>query len=146
MTVHLLDANVLIALIDRLHSFHAAAERWFAANWSGGWATCPLTENATVRIVGHRRYGNYFQPPEAVATQLRDLTQLPGHEFWRDDISLLDLARIDSMRLRTPAQITDTYLLALAVAHGGKLATFDHRLATDAVAGGAEALQLIAAD
>jgi predicted nucleic acid-binding protein len=42
------------------------------------------------------------------------------------------------------AQVTDSYLLALAVAHDGALATFDRRLSTKAVKGGKGALHLIA--
>jgi predicted nucleic acid-binding protein len=67
----------------------------------------------------------------------------PRHEFWPDDISLFDHQSIDLSRLLTSSQITDTYLLALASAHGGKLATFDQRLVTDAVLGGRQALHLI---
>lgn len=72
------------------------------------------------------------------------LRQLPGHVFWPDDISLLDEKRIDTARLLSSAQVTDSYLLALACAHGGRLASFDRRLVVDAVRGGAQALHLIA--
>ena len=48
-------------------------------------------------------------------------------------------------RLLTSGQLTDTYLLALAVSNGGRLATFDRRLAPDAVKGGKAALHLITA-
>jgi predicted nucleic acid-binding protein len=40
-------------------------------------------------------------------------------------------------------QLTDTYLLALAVHHGGRLVSFDRRLSCEAVAGGREALWLL---
>lgn len=39
--------------------------------------------------------------------------------------------------------VTDTYLLALACAHDGQLATFDNRLVVDAVRNGRAALHLI---
>ena len=67
-----------------------------------------------------------------------------GHEFWPDDVTLFDSQRIDTARLLDAGQVTDTYLLALACAHGGRLATFDRHLVTDAVIGGAKALHLIA--
>jgi len=41
------------------------------------------------------------------------------------------------------AQVTDSYLLALAAAHNGKLATFDRQLVTAAVVNGSQALHLI---
>lgn len=68
---------------------------------------------------------------------------LPRHQFWPDDISLFDPALVDSFRLLRSSQITDTYLVALDAARGGKLATFDRPLLTDAVHGGAKALHLI---
>jgi hypothetical protein len=71
------------------------------------------------------------------------LRNLPGHEFWPDDISVLDSRRIEAARLLDSAQVTDSYLLALASAHGGRLATFDRRLVTDAVINGAQALHRI---
>lgn len=146
MTVFLLDANVLIALLDPGHVFHARAERWFADHCGGGWATCPLTENAVVRILGNPRYPRPPGSPTTVAAALREMVASPGHVFWADDISLLDANRIDASRLRTTGQITDTYLLALAVARGGRLATFDRRLAVDAVVGSSDALLVIAVD
>jgi len=68
---------------------------------------------------------------------------LGGHEFWPDEASLLDMQRVDTSRLLDSGQVTDTYLLALARAHGGQLDTLDHHLVTDAVIGGAQALHRI---
>ena len=79
----------------------------------------------------------------AVADVLAALRAWPGHAFWPADISLSNSGRVDTGKLLTHAQVTDSYLLALAVAHAGKLASFDRRLVTDAVQGGREALQLI---
>jgi len=78
-----------------------------------------------------------------VATSLASLLCLPGHIFWPDDISLLDRQRIDLSRMLNSSQVTDSYLLALAVAHGGQLATLDRRLIPDAVLNGRLALHLI---
>jgi len=50
MPVHLLDVNVLIALGWPNHKHHASAHRWFSSIAAGGWATCPLTQCAFVRI------------------------------------------------------------------------------------------------
>ena len=143
MTRFLLDINVLIALIDPAHVQHDRAHEWFAASGEKAWATCPLTENGLLRIVGHARYPNSAGTPAAVAELLASLRDLPGHEFWPDDVSLLEQERVDRSRLLDSAQVTDSYLLALAVAHGGKLATFDQRLVADAVIHGAKALHLI---
>jgi uncharacterized protein len=137
------DVNVLVALIDPAHVQHDAAHEWFAAHGRKAWATCPLTENGVLRIVGHARYPNSPGTPAAVAQLVAGLRKLPGHAFWADDISLLDAEKIDAARLLTSAQVTDSYLLALASAHSGQLASFDRRLVTDAVHDGAKGLHLI---
>ena len=140
----LLDVNVLISLIDPGHVGHDAAHRWFEAEGRQDWATCPLTENGVIRIVGHPKYPNTPGSPAEVAALVARLRGLPGHAFWPDDISLAGADRVDSARIRTPGQVTDSYLLALAVAHGGRLATFDRRLSPVAVRGGKAALHMIA--
>ena len=142
-TTFLPDVNVLIALIDPAHVQHDAAHEWFARRGHVAWATCPLTENGLLRIVGHGRYPNSPGTPAAVAKLLGGLRALPGHVFWPDDISLLDTGRVDATRLLNSAQVTDSYLLALACAHGGQLASFDRRLVKDAVRGGARGLHLL---
>jgi hypothetical protein len=144
VTAFLLDVNVMVALIDPAHIHHEAAHEWFAREGHQQWATCPLTENGVVRIVGHPRYPGAPGPPAAIAVLLSRFCELAGHVFWPDDISLLDQKRIDSSRLLSHTQVTDTYLLALAHAHRGKLATFDRRLVTTAVSGGAGSIHFIA--
>jgi len=136
VTTLLLDVNVLIALLDPAHVQHDAAHEWFARRGQQAWATCPLTENGVLRIVGHSRYPNSPGTPAAVAQLLAAMRALPGHAFWPDDISLVDTAHMDGARLLSSAQVTDTYLLALARAHHGQLASFDRRLITDGVPGG----------
>jgi toxin-antitoxin system PIN domain toxin len=141
----LLDVNVLIALLDADHAHSEAAHAWFAAAGRDDWATCPIVENGVVRILGSRRYPalNAHASPTQVAHILARLRNAKGHCFWPDDLSLLGNAVVDLDRLLDSADVTDTYLLALAVFHGGHLATFDRRMRTDAVRGGAEALQII---
>ncbi len=140
----LLDVNVLIALIDPDHIAHDRVHRWFERHGADEWASCPLTENGVIRIVGA---ASYTEPPlgcARVTESVQALCAAPGHDFWPDDLSLINSRHVDTSKLLTSRQITDTYLLALAVAHGGKLATLDRRLSTAAVKGGAEALLVIA--
>jgi uncharacterized protein len=139
----LLDVNVLIALIDPAHVQHDRAHKWFAAMGKRAWATCPLTENGVVRIVGSARYPNSPGTPAAVADLVSKLRGVGGHTFWPDDISLFDSKRIDADRLLDSAQVTDTYLLALAAAHRGQFSTFDRHLVANAVFDGSAALHLI---
>jgi toxin-antitoxin system PIN domain toxin len=143
VTRFLLDINVLIALIDPAHVQHDRAHEWFSSSASEAWATCPLTENGVLRILGHSRYPNSPGTPAAVAELMMELRALPGHEFWPDDLTLLDGRRVDASRLLDSAQVTDSYLLGLASLHGGRLATFDRRLVTSAVVDGMDAIYFI---
>ena len=142
-TAFLLDVNVLIALIDPQHVQHDAAHEWFDQVGRDQWATCPMTENGVLRIVGHARYPNSPGTPAVVAQALHGLCALPGHVFWPDDISLLNAEVVDRSRLLHSAQITGSYLLALAYRRGARLASFDRRLVASAISGGAQALHLI---
>lgn len=139
----LLDVNVLIALLDPGHVQHDAAHDWFSSEGHAAWATCPITENGLLRIVGHSRYPNSPGSPAATMTLLAELTALPGHVFWPDSVSLRDAKLCDSTRLLSAAQVTDSYLLALAHSHRGQLASFDRRLAIEAVRGAKKALHVI---
>ena len=141
----LLDVNVLIALLDRRHVHHEAAHGWFAAEQAKGWATCPLTQNAVLRILGQPRYPNSPGPPAVVAPLMAELMRHPQHQFWPDSLSLLGQSGVDVSRLLEASQLTDTYLLALAVHHGSRLVSFDRRLSCEAVIGCREALWLIEA-
>ncbi|WP_298332759.1 TA system VapC family ribonuclease toxin [Asticcacaulis sp.] len=140
---YLLDVNVLIALIDPAHVAHHAAHAWFGTIGQATWATCPLTENGVIRIVGNPKYPNSPGSPAAVAGIVRSLRQMPSHVFWTDDISLVDSTYVDTSKITTSAQVTDTYLLALARVRGGKLVTFDRRLSVAAVKDGKSALVVI---
>lgn len=130
----LLDVNVLIALLDADHAVHERAVEWFDANARSGWASCPITENGCVRVMSHPGYPN-APPVAAVVKRLRAATAGRFHEFWADDVSLLDPAVFDAERVHGPRQLTDAYLVALAVRHSGRLVTFDHSISIQAVKG-----------
>lgn len=130
----LLDVNVLIALLDGGHSHHARALDWFLANVGYGWASCPLTQNGCLRILSQPGYARPL-PLLAVAERMRRFTADRAHEFWSDTRSVLDPEAVRLDRIHGPAQITDSYLLALAVAHDGRFVTFDERIAIGTVPG-----------
>jgi toxin-antitoxin system PIN domain toxin len=134
----LLDINVLLALLDQAHVHHRRARTWFTERHHLGWASCPLTQNGFIRIISQPSYPNSITPAHAVAL-LNGATADPGHEFWTADVSLLDPATVDPTRLLGPRQVTDIYLLALAVHHGGCFATFDGGVSLDAVPGATSA-------
>ncbi|MEO8676768.1 MAG: TA system VapC family ribonuclease toxin [Casimicrobiaceae bacterium] len=130
----LLDVNVLIALLDADHSLHPSANEWFASRARAGWASCPITQNGCVRIMSHTGYPNAL-PVRAVTERLREACASALHEFWPDDVSLLDAKIVDAARIHGPRQLSDVYLLALAVRHGGQFVTFDAAVSRDAVRG-----------
>jgi len=130
----LLDVNVLIALLDADHSVHGRAMIWFASHARAGWASCPITQNGCIRIMSHPAYPNAL-PVRAIMDRLAEASAGPLHRFWPDDVSLLDAQVANSGRIHGPRQITDVYLLALAVRHAGQFVTFDGSVSRDAVVG-----------
>ena len=141
MTTYLLDVNLLLALSDPMHVHHESAHRWVAKKGRQAWATCPLTENGFIRIASHPNYPNRPGDVAALLAIFRQLCEATGHHFWADDVSILQILEPDA--IITHIQITDVYLLGLAVHKRGKLATLDQRIPVNAVRGGRKALELI---
>lgn len=128
MVITLLDVNVLVAFAWPQHAFHTAARSWLTVNEGVGWATTPLTELGLVRLScnGHV-VAEPLTPDEAVGLAMR-LRSRSGHQFWPDSLQVGE-EDLDWSTIRTHRQITDARLVALARAHGGRLATFDTALA-----------------
>ncbi|MGR7024677.1 TA system VapC family ribonuclease toxin [Geodermatophilus sp. URMC 62] len=133
----LLDVNVLLALLDSDHVDHVRAGEWLDSEVEAGWASCPITENGFVRIISQPRYPSPVPPAQAV--ELLALARRGRHHaFWPCDVSLLDGQVVDRSRLHGSRQVTDAYLLALAVAHDGRFVTFDRTLSLETVHGATE--------
>ena len=130
----LLDVNVLIALLDSDHASHHSARSWFAEHAGAGWASCAITQNGCIRIMSHPGYPNARSVFE-VAQRLRAATSQTVHEFWAESVSVLNPNVVDPSRIHGPRQLTDVYLLALAVSNNARLATFDQSIAIDAAVG-----------
>ena len=130
----LLDVNVLIALLDTTHIHHILARNWFAENHTLGWASCPLTENGCLRIISQSNYSNAISV-KAALEKLNFARRTPLHAFWPDDVSLLDFEKINIEFIHGPKQLTDIYLLALAVKNSGRLISFDRKIPLSAVHG-----------
>ena len=128
----LLDVNVLLALFDSNHADHLRARSWLTREIRHGWASCALTQNGFVRIISQPRYPGSISPAEAIL-RLRQATATEHHEFWSCEVSVLDAQYFEARRIHGPKQVTDLYLLALAVHHGGRLVTFDDRIPLSAV-------------
>jgi toxin-antitoxin system PIN domain toxin len=130
----LLDVNVLIALLDAAHVHHARAMHWLGENIRHGWASSPLTQNGCVRILSQAAYPNPV-PAAQVAAHLREAVRTVHHQFWPDDVSLLDDTVFNWSHLLGARQLTDAYLLALAVRNKGRFVTLDRRVPLAAVPG-----------
>ncbi len=130
----LLDINVLIALLDADHPFHGFAAEWLGRNVRHGWASCPITQNGCLRIMSQAAYPN-AAPVSVVTERLREATEHSAHRFWPDDASLLDARSVEIDKVHGPRQITDVYLLALAVRHAGRFVTFDEAVPVSAARG-----------
>jgi len=130
----LLDVNVLVALLDAQHVAHARAHEWLAGSLEEGWASCPITENGCVRVLTNPKY----PVPVVAADVLAKLATAKAsghHVFWPDDISLTDSSVFNPTQLRGHQQVTDAYLLGLAIRHGGCLVTFDSGISPTMVMG-----------
>ena len=139
--MYLLDVNVLIALVDTKHVHHETVVEWFWQHHVDGWATCPITENGFIRILGHLNYPNGPQSADAARSLLVAVCAQPGHQFWADAVSIRSLARYPELPISK--HLTDYYLLASAIEKRAKLATLDKRIAPSLIAGGENALQVL---
>jgi len=74
-------------------------------------------------------------PLREVATRLGEAINSPEHEFWPDELDLLGVRILDWSCILGHRQVTDAYLLALAVSHGGRLVTFERKISLKAVGG-----------
>lgn len=128
MPVFLLDANVLIALAWPEHLAHEQVGKWFERHSRGGWATCPFTEAAFVRILSNPAFSPHALSPTNALMVLQRNVELPGHRFWADEIPLVEATAQAARRLTGHQQVTDAYLIGLAMHNKGKFATLDSKL------------------
>jgi toxin-antitoxin system PIN domain toxin len=130
----LFDVNVLIALHDRDHVHHVRAAQWFEEHIQDGWATSALTQNGCLRIMGQPGYSSP-QPIAVLVGMLQNSTRTAHHAFWSDEVSLLDPQQFQHGHIHSARQLTDLYLLALAVKNKGRLVTLEQRIPISAVRG-----------
>ena len=127
--MQLLDVNVLVALAWPSHSLHAVAQTWFARHAKLGWATCPVTQAGFVRIVSNPAFSRDAVPVRSAIALLEASLDHPFHEFVADSIPFAQAVRDFAGALRGHRQVTDAYLLGLAVRSRAVLITFDRGLA-----------------
>jgi uncharacterized protein len=128
LTGFLLDANALIALGWPLHQHHKKTQDWFKVHSKEGWATTPFTQAAFVRVVSQPAFSNGSIGPREAAELLTRSTANEHHRFLAMGLQIAEVIGICSGGLMGHRQVTDAYLLALAVKTNSKLVTFDSGL------------------
>jgi toxin-antitoxin system PIN domain toxin len=139
--VYLLDANVLISLAWPQHEAHERVGGWFARHSRAGWATCPLTQAAFVRILSNPAFSPEALTPRNALHVLETNLELPGHHYWPDSPTVPNALKAVKGRLTGHRQITDAYLVGLAVHNQGRLATLDVGIRGWAAAGAVEIIE-----
>lgn len=125
-SVYLFDINVLIALAWPSHIHHSQAHEWLSAHALAKWATCPMTQCGFVRISSNPKIIAEAVSAQDALLKLDQITSMKNHVFWKDELSLSSMD--ENLHLYGHRQVTDAYLLALAMKRGGKLVTLDKKI------------------
>ena len=128
--VYLLDVNVLVAMMWPPHRFHERANRWFEGLNEARWATCSFTQAAVVRLLSNESFASLLLEPAKAAQLLAENLRRPGHVFWPMDIGYAEAIFPFASRIVGHRQVTDAYLLGLAMHKNGRLATMDRSIST----------------
>jgi uncharacterized protein len=131
--VWLLDANVLIALTQSAHVHHSEAHAWFSRCPDRHWATCAITQLAFLRLTSNPNVvGEKISPAQAMQA-LITLTDQAQHVYWPEATEPMRMPTLNSEAVVGHRQVTDAYLLGLALSQKQCLATLDRSLVTFAM-------------
>jgi len=121
----LLDTNVLIALTEAGHTHHQKAQDWFNSCGNNLWGICPLVEAGFIRItMNPKSYPNPRTIDQAIAI-LQAMKGLDRFWYWEMRESWVNLTAPFAAKVFGHRQVTDAYLLGLAIKENGVLVTFD---------------------
>lgn len=129
MSTALLDVNVLIASVDEEHIAYKKVHAWLRGLAGKTWATCALTESGFVRILCNPAFHLHPVSVTEALESLTGITQRPGHRFWTMEITFAEAIQSFQDRLVGHRQVTDAYLLGLAIRNKGTLVTLDRGIA-----------------
>jgi len=122
---YLLDVNVLIALTESDHVHHKTVTKWFDTP-DLDWGMCAFSEAGFLRISTNPKVGKLTI--EEATEILTSLANHSGYRFWPILAGWKSIAAPFFERIFGHNQITDAYLLGLAVEQNGVLVTLDKRL------------------
>ena len=121
-TEYLVDVNVVLAILDERHAHHTAAEVWFDSPGLR-WSLCTFTEAGVLRFFTRPKTGGLSM--QQGTAMLERLKRRPGYSFQPISAEWQALTAPFSQRIHGHNQVTDAYLLGLAVGGGIELTTFD---------------------
>jgi toxin-antitoxin system PIN domain toxin len=129
---YLYDVNVLIARSWPLHVHHDLVLTWVNVQSKCQWATCDFTQAGFLRIMTQPNFvkGTGHSPIEmhqAIALLQNNLASTK-HHYLHLNLGFDKVLSICSGGLRGHKQVTDAYLLSLAVVNNYKLVTLDKGL------------------
>jgi len=122
----LLDLNVLISLTDSEHRHHQKARNWFASSPKQDWAICPFTEAGFLRVTTNPAFAPARTLEQAIAI-LQALQRYPGYRYCPVDKNWVALTAPFASRIHGHQQVTDAYLLGIAIEEKRVLVTFDKK-------------------
>ena len=119
---YLLDVNVLMALLSENHIHHQFVTTWFNTP-DLKWAICPFVEAGFLRNATAPRPGQITMK-DATAVLAR-IAKEPGYHYLPITAGWQTLCSPVFPRLYGAKQVTDAYLLGLALRDGLVLVTMD---------------------
>lgn len=125
---NLLDLNVLVALAEPGHGHYQKAQQWFNSGGKDNWGVCPLTEAGFVRLTTNPAFHPGPRTLGQAVAALQTIKEHPGYRYWEITESWVTLTAPFADRIFSHQQVTDAYLLGLAIKENGVLVTFDRGL------------------
>jgi len=122
---YLLDVNVLLALHRPSHEAHRKVIRWFHGDGQKAFSTCAMTQAGFIRLLMNPLLSERQVSQDEARHLLHELTQMKGHSYWNSGIGFLEATAPLIERIMGHRQVTDAYLLGIAIHEKGVLATLD---------------------
>jgi len=121
---YLLDVNILVALFDPGH-IHRSVARWFSSPGLK-WGVCVFSEAGFLRVSTGTAAGR--RTLEQAANIVKSFSNDPSFSYWPIGSNWTSLTEPFQRRVFGHQQITDAYLLGLAIKEKGVLVTLDKAL------------------
>jgi len=126
---YLLDLNALISLADPDSIHYKTMHRWFNSTGKNDWGVCPLTESGFVRVTTNPKYSGATRTVAQAAAVLAEFSKVKGYRYWPLSGSWAEVTSPFANRIKGHQQVTDAYLLGMAIRAHGVLVTFDASIA-----------------